>query len=468
MRIKSLAATFVLLTIAAPSLALIMGSDGDEPVENAGWPVGADVAFNVRERVAYWEGPPFGGGQFHGEYRGDTAALNEVLDIFKDIRNDNKRIVVEDGVGHSFWLNPNREADKEKRARIDWQLMVWSEPNWKQLSGMRADLNPTDPADREIGPPTVLTIYTGGNIVWDQVKLPEGVKVVDSRLSAHGFTTDDGHVVEGQLTAKESGKPLAGQVDLVRYVAKKTGGYEYTTVKTVETDEAGKWVIKNTPEGSYQLVGRAEGYVPRIMGYARPSAQPRWQRLDSNLVEGGDVTGRVTTKSGDPLQDVHVRLSNVAVAEGESYRTAGKPETTTNESGEFRIANVPRGTASIYIHKDGYCRPGLGLDVTVPSEDVHLEMLRSSNITVIVLFESTEVPEQYMVAIEPEGGNKVGSWGGSARIDEKNQHVFKNVPPGRYKMWGHPNPHSEDEKSEPMLLDLKGGEEITKTIIVTE
>ena len=65
--------------------------------------------------------------------------------------------------------------------------------------------------------------------------------------------------------------------------------------------------------------------------------------------------------------------------------------------------------------------------------------------------------------LEPKGGDVVGSFGGTATIDRKNQFTFENVPPGEYVIRGHPNPSSADQMSEAVTIDLKGGqaEEVT-------
>ncbi|MCO6045645.1 hypothetical protein NG895_17240 [Aeoliella sp. ICT_H6.2] len=464
MRILLFATAFVLCSLTAPAVALITGSDGDEPVDNPGWPVGAAEAFNVRQRIAYWVGPPFGGGQYHGEFRGDTAALNEVLDIFGDIRNDNKRIVVEEGTAPSGWLRL-RDRSKEP-VQCDWKLMVWDAASWKQLSGMRAGLDPTDPADRAKGPPTVLTIYTGGNIEWDQVKLPEGVEVVDNRLSAHGFTEQDGYVCQGQLIDLESDQPIAGKLVVELMEAPKTGGYKYTQAMEVDTEDDGNWTIKNVPDGRYRLIAESEGYVPRVVGHVSHEGSAKWREFACRLAKPVEFAGRVVA-NGKPAADVNVRLIGITPEGGRRYESTHQFDAKSDAQGTFRI-EVPPGKGVVGLFKEGLVRPGLAPEVTVPSEPVDWEMTGSAQVTVIVIFETTEVPKQYMVELEPEGGNKVGSWGGSATIDEKNQCVFKNVPPGRYYLVGHPNPYSEDEKTDAVLLDLKGGDKVLNTITVSQ
>ena len=107
------------------ALAVITGGEGNRPVADPGWPKGATAVFNNPVRIAWWEGPPFGGGQWHAECRGDAKAFNAVLADFAKVDVKTKRLVVHDGVGRSFWLNSNRDPAKQAAARVDWVFMVW-------------------------------------------------------------------------------------------------------------------------------------------------------------------------------------------------------------------------------------------------------------------------------------------------------------------------------------------------------
>ena len=130
-----LLATAITSLVSPPAFALISGGEGNTPINDPGWPKGAAAIFNTQSRIAWWEGPPFGGGQWHSECRGDAKALNDVLAGFAKLDLKNKRIIVHDGIGQSFWLNPNREPAKRDAAKIDWILMVWQPENWKRLLG---------------------------------------------------------------------------------------------------------------------------------------------------------------------------------------------------------------------------------------------------------------------------------------------------------------------------------------------
>ena len=58
----------ILAGVAPPeAFALITGGEGNKPITDPGWPAGAAAIFNHPGRIAWWEGPPFGGGQWHAE-----------------------------------------------------------------------------------------------------------------------------------------------------------------------------------------------------------------------------------------------------------------------------------------------------------------------------------------------------------------------------------------------------------------
>jgi hypothetical protein len=442
------------------AFALITGGEGNMPITDPGWPAGAAAIFNHPGRVAWWEGPPFGGGQWHSECRGDTKALSAVLTDFARMDVKLKRIVVRDGTGHSFWLAPNREPEKLAGAKIDWVFMVWQPDRWEHLRKLPADLNPTEPADTS--PPAQIDVFTGG-INWADVTVPAGVELVDQRLVAHGFTAADGIVLEGKVTDQSTRQPIAATIKLQRVEPQK-GGYLFPVVVEAKADTQGHWVLRNAPAGWIRLVVEADGFVPRVAGYARFDDQPRWQSFDCGLTHPATVSGRITDDVGTPLEGVDVRLDNVQPESGARYESPLEYTVKTDAEGRFRAEQVPRGTATIWLHKPGYCRPGLGLPIATPNDDVALQMMKSASLRVTVDFTGKERPAGYMVRLAPEGGQVIGSYGGSGNIDARNQMTFEIVPPGRYVLRGRPNPGSDAEETGPVTVDLKGGQAAEVTL----
>jgi len=94
---------FLLILVCAASLnlptasALISIALGNDPVRDAGWPEGTLAVANLKCRVAWWEGPPYGGGERHFLYRGNTDTFIQALAAFADIRSPVIELAVHNG-----------------------------------------------------------------------------------------------------------------------------------------------------------------------------------------------------------------------------------------------------------------------------------------------------------------------------------------------------------------------------------
>jgi hypothetical protein len=452
-----LLAVATLTVLCQPTSALIIGGEGNEPIRDPGWPTGAAAIFNHPARVAWWEGPPFGGGQYHAECRGDSKTFNKVLAQFARLDVKNKRVILCDGEGHSFWLNPNREPDRKLDTRIDWVFMVWVSGNWDRFRGAPPSLNPTDPKDAGSGPPATIEVFTKGNVHWSELDIPKGITIIDNRLESHGFTPADGSVIEGTVLDTVTESPIAAHVRLEQAEAAIKEKRTYKVVSKLVANAKGHWVLNNVPPGTNRIVVEADGYVPKIVGYFQFGKQPKWQSFNGGLSRATTVTGRVTDSNDQPLADVDVELHDVTSAPGGRYQSPFGYSTKTGADGKFHLDNVPVGTASLHLRKSGFCRPGLSPSISTPAKDVALRMTKSARLVVAVDFTAADRPETYIVSIEQEGGPAVGKWGGSAQIDAKNRRVFENVPPGTYVIHGHPNPTTDGQRTDPVTVELEGG-----------
>ncbi len=426
-------AFFVAAVPVREAAALITGGEGNKPIPDPGWPKGAAAIFNHPGRIAWWEGPPFGGGQWHSECRGDARTLTAILTGFSKLDAKTKRVVVHDGVGQSFWIS---EPARKDAARIDWEFIVWQPSSWERLSQLPAGINPTDARDRSNGPPSQIDVYTGGNVRWADVKVPEGLEVVDERLESHGFTAADGVVLEGKITNVADRRPIPGRVKLRRMEPRGLGPERYSVLAEATADADGHWVLKKATAGWLQVVIEADGFVPRIVGYARLDDQPHWSFFDCRLSPLAAASGQVTDEAGQPLPDVDVRIQDVATEEDGRYDLPFDSSVKTDADGRFRSDQLPRGHASVWVYKFGYCRPGLGLRIKLPADGVALTMKKSARARVTVDFTGKAKAEGYIVSVAPEGGSVPGSWGGSGILDARNQIAFTDVPPGRYVFQG--------------------------------
>ena len=117
---------FVCAMVLQPgaAFALIMTGKG-EPVTDAGWPAGALAVANLKSRLGWWEGPPFGGGEWQFLYRGDDAAFTETLAAFAAIRTPALDLFIHDGSGATPFLGDD--------GHFDWSFTVWVPANWNHL-----------------------------------------------------------------------------------------------------------------------------------------------------------------------------------------------------------------------------------------------------------------------------------------------------------------------------------------------
>ena len=300
---------------------------------------GAAAVFNPGDRIAFWEH----NGYWNADCRGDAKALSAVLANFAKLDVKDKRVVVHDGIGRSYLLNMSQSPEKFKEAKIDWVFSVWQADAWQRRRELPVDLNPIDPTETE--PPSQIEVYTAG-IRWSDVAVPAGMKVVDERLEAHGFSAADGVVIEGRATDLATGQPIAAKMRLER-LAYENEERRYPVVAEAVADADGRWVLKHVPSGRlspneglawYRVVVAAEGFVPRVAGHGRFDEQPQWRSFDTGLARPGPVSGQVTDETGNPLAGVEVQFENVqAKSGGHTNRRSISPSRPTR-----RAASAPK------------------------------------------------------------------------------------------------------------------------------
>ncbi|HEX9046455.1 MAG TPA: hypothetical protein VF988_05460 [Verrucomicrobiae bacterium] len=168
------------LLVPFTSSALIVSGVGHDPVPDPGWPQGSLVVANLPSRVGWWEGPPFGGGEWHFNYRGDTEALNQALTNFAAIVAPALDLVIHDGP------MTNQFGGQGGDARIDWSFTVWVPEAWHyHYNDPHSVSNAVDPNLRKPAPAPRLDVYVGNGLIdWSKVKVPANVHLRDERASA--------------------------------------------------------------------------------------------------------------------------------------------------------------------------------------------------------------------------------------------------------------------------------------------
>jgi len=317
----------MLLATAAP--ALIMVQKGNEPTKDHNWPAGSLDLANLKTRVDYWEGPPFGGGQYCFEYRGDTAAFQTALDAFAKIKAPGLELSVHEGPKESFVLKDPK--DPKADAHVDWSFTVWNPESWNRLYNKQG--NAWNAEDPNFGKPLAaphMDVWVGGEggIDWSKVKVPENVTVDDDRATAHGYK--DGSAVVGDVYDIGTSKPIAGATITIQRNKgqdKKTLKYVYETVLEAKTDDAGHFEMKAIPEGTFQLTASASGVAARVIGY-EAFGKNTFRKYTVKLSAAASISGQIKDTEGKPVAG---RRSPTPKASSRSTacRTAGASSSRT-------------------------------------------------------------------------------------------------------------------------------------------
>ena len=435
-----LVAMVLLCATAPPSSALITGTHGNHPVQNMGWPTGSERFANLPSRLGYWEGPPFGGGQYHFLYRcEDTAQFNRALEVFSEIRAPALKLIVHDGPGRSFWLDAEHRDPPDGDARVDWTFDVCKPASWHFLYSNPKSVYGSDSDDfRKPVPPPTIRVYIGGGgpIVWGDVRIPDNIEVIDKRAEAAPVKPVGGGLIQGDVYDMSTGQVIAGaEVVLLKH----DGGRDWNETERTETDEHGAFNVEKIPSGRHKIRVRAEGYASRFCGSYEIKGNT-YHKIVTELAGANSASGIVTDTEGKPIPGVIVVARATMGIDGRGYSPADVESVTTGADGRFEITGLPKGFTMIH------CRSGTLHQATPvfdlyelpdrygdPSGDIRIVMEGTGVVRVKVIDEHGNPPaDGAHVSIEPTQGNQPGSWGGSATCEADGTYTFKRVPPGDY------------------------------------
>ena len=451
----SIAALCVLTT--SPH-ADIMVVEGNKAANDQNWPQGTLPLANMEIRLGYWEGPPFGGGQYQFLYRGKTKQFAEALGHFGRIVAPRKELIIRDGKKYNPFLK--KEGDPEAH-RIDWAFTVWNPENWYRLYNNPKTTFMADmvPQFRQSVDPPKLEVYLSGSIDWSKISVPKGITVIDQRLSKHGYKATDGAVVRANVFDMRSSKPIENAKLILEPREKGKPNIE------LKTDNIGRVELKQVPPGTYGIVFQANGYVPRRIGYEAVGKQTFLDYTEIQLVKGVRLKGQLTDDFGEPIEDVRVRIADYIAINGFGYQIAGNTEAKTKKDGTFEFPSLPPGYCHIRCYKQGFTQSDSAKLHQVPwREDIKIGMAQAGMLRVVVEDKDGNAPTgNYQVHIDPEDG---GRWGGGAKLNERGVKVFKNVPPGKYKVTARPNPYRSDVEYPTRSFEMDGKKAVTLKLII--
>jgi len=407
---------------------------GDEPIKDRGWPSGSAEMANLATRFAWWEGPPFGGGEYHFLYRCEhTSQFDQALEKF---------------AARSVDSNSKKPVPMAKK---------------------------TMPAPR-------VDVYLGGGnpIIWKDVKVPENLVVIDRRPGSVAPQFAGKGLVRGKVFDLETKQPIAGAkivlLKRVEIIESSTGqskephsrSYEWKKVKHVTTNRKGLCQIDQIPLGLYEVSVAAEGYAPvELERYDNTRAE--CYEFQAGLLRPFSITGIVTDTKGTPLQEVGVQANDFIGPDGNEYRHEGDSPVLTDGQGRFEIPDLPKGFASVRCRAEGLHQADSIFQMyPIPSKEIRLTMSDTGIIRGKVVDKDGKAPSgRVHVHIRPPG-EQIGKWGGSSRCKEDGSFEFTGVPPGEYLVGTDSRLLIEGDRTNAKLVSVQGGKTYDIEIVHVE
>lgn len=126
--------------------------------------------------------------------------------------------------------------------------------------------------------------------------------------------------------------------------------------QTVNTDEAGKFVVDGLPRGTYTFAVQAPSYVswkdPRDPNHYSPG-----DTVNLVIRKGAVITGRVTNSDGEPVVGVPISPIAVRDSQGRPVGSSGGGIRYTDDRGVYRLFGLPAGTYIVAAAAKGPSMP---------------------------------------------------------------------------------------------------------------
>ena len=461
--VVSLAMAFTSLWSPANAFALIIGGEGNDPIADPGWPKGSSVVFNNPSRVAWWEGGALSTQTWHAEGRGDTATIALILADFSKIDAPRKQIVIHDGVGTSGWLGAVQQQAQNMDTRIDWSFRV------SKTDTERIQDEFSYPAffwgHQTVLPPRI-DLYSA-KIDWDMVLLPEGIEVIDRRLSVHGFTDADGNVMEGLVTDLSTGQPMSAIVNVLEDEQSQRIPRLPRIIASTTSGPDGKWVLKNVPNARVKVVVEAEGYAPRIAGDDILDHRKHWKDYSIVLLKSSPLSAIVTDQRGTPLKGITVQLSTVGLESGERYLSPFQTQYKTDRDGRFEATEIPAAALVLSLSGHDLATTRMTIAADAPRQNLTIAMSPPATLTVQVDFGNHPRPEIYYVTLKSDvrSPEKIRITG---QLDCEGRFMFNILPPGNYTIEGVAAGRGHRRPTEVTTIRIDEGENRELTLTTQE
>jgi len=420
-----------LIFFAGEGSALILGG-GAEELRDRGWPVGVLNFVNHPDRKKWWEGPPFGGGEwtFHFESR-DSAAVNERLQDFAAIQAPELRIVIND------W-NPPKDppaAESTPFDRIEWSALIWVPGNWHFLNNNPVrNLHGRPGGGHPVPPPTVSIAVGSPTLSFEDLAIPHNVTLVDQRETSSSHDLSEGSIVEGVVYDMATGKTVDD--------ATVTILQEYRAIAISHTDNEGKFRVEGLPGATVGVEVSSPGFSTRSIG-AGDRDRKTYTNCVVELCQAVDQDGIVVDRAGKPIPGATVEARTVLGIDGEVYSHPSKA--VTDVEGKFLLSGLPTGHSSFWVRAKGFHRwdPDLkkipvkdhfrgGSGIYEQTTQLRFEMIRTGTIVGRLLDANGNPPSEKILVSAEATPQIVGSSNRSGEVNADGGFKIEEIPPGEY------------------------------------
>jgi len=444
---------------------------GSDPIRDRGWWAGTVEVANLSTRFGWWEGPPFGGGEYHFLYRCEsTNQFNEALEKFAAVKAERLELVVHNGPMRSFAVE----------GQVHWTFLAWVPKNWDSLNKNSRNFyrsvdsdekKPVPIAMKSVPAPRVDVYLSGENpIIWKDVKIPKNLVVIDQRPGSIDPQFAGKGLVSGKVFDLETKQPIARArvVLFERLGTTETGGDEWKKTKTATTNSEGFCQIGQIPLGRYEISVAADGYVPvKLQHYDNTRAE--FYEFEAGLLRPFTIAGIVTDTQGNPLRDIGVWADDFVGPDGNKYQHQSDSPVLTDEQGRFGIPDLPKGFARFRCRAEGLHQADSIFEMyPIPSKEIKLNMSATGIIRGKVVDGTGKRPSgEIHMNIDPPG-DRIGKWGYSGRLSEDGTFEISGIPPGEYIISTRPNPSRGDYKPNTKRITVEGGKTYELEIIHAE
>ncbi len=178
--------------------------------------------------------------------------------------------------------------------------------------------------------------------------------------------------------ADESGGPVAGANVLISEVSPDAGGDAGTrsrprSVGAAVSDADGHFTVDGLTPGHFRLLAAAAGYVNTTLDNLALPDGGELSGVDVVLRQGATVQGTVFAPDGTPAPAAKVFAVDDAGSSGTAL--VGRPETTSDGDGHYRLTGVAEGSKTLFAERSDVrpARLALRVEPGTNTADLHLE-----------------------------------------------------------------------------------------------